>query len=67
VWAVGVFESYGWMTMHWDGHAWMLVDDPGPGWLESVVLTADGTPWAVGQRSGLSEIQRYDGPLRRTG
>ena len=63
VWAVGILGSYGWMTMHWDGTGWTLVEDPGSGWLESVTRTADGTPWAVGQKLGMSLIQRYDGAL----
>jgi hypothetical protein len=63
VWAVGVFKKYGWMTMHWDGTEWTRVNDPGPGGLEAVTLTSDGTPWAVGANYTLSTIQRYDGPL----
>lgn len=62
-WAVGVLGSYGWMTMHWDGTTWTNIEDTGSGWLESVTRTSDGTPWAVGQKSGVSLIQRYDGAL----
>jgi hypothetical protein len=62
-WAVGLLGTYGWMTMHWNGRRWKLVDDPGPGWLEAVTETGDGTAWAVGQKAGTSLIQRYDGHI----
>ena len=63
VWAVGSFKLHR-RTMHWNGTSWDRVADPGAGWLESVSLASDGTPWAVGHSyDRLSVIQRYDGHL----
>ena len=68
VWAVGTHRLT-WATMHWDGTAWRRVVDPGGGVLHAVTVTAQGSPWAIGEKDTpvVSEIQRYDGGVPRSG
>ena len=64
VWAVGSSGCCFRLALHWDGHTW-TPDDAGEfGFLESVAISAGGTPWAAGQELAKSLIIRYDGPLQ---
>lgn len=66
VWAVGSSGCCFRLALHWDGTSWSP-DNPGRyGFLESVAISASGTPWAVGQELAKSLIIRYDGPLAGT-
>jgi len=64
VWAVGSSGCCFRLALHWDGQTWTPDDAGEYGFLESVAISATGTPWAAGQELAESLIIRYDGPSR---
>jgi hypothetical protein len=63
VWAVGSSGCCYRLALHWDGVDWSPEDAGETGFLESVAISAEGTPWSAGQELAVSLILRYDGPL----